>query len=168
MFFNFLDVKILILHKYKLRQNLYVHVCVHAKSPESCQTLCDPLDCSPPGPLSMIFLARMLEWVAVPSSRMYMYMQNIFTEQVQRFNFASNFLIITSISFLHFVYGYIQKTPAGNLQLILQNTGQCILLYLLDGFGRSRYHRLLLCDNISLQFNAGVYNLLGLINNIQC
>ena len=119
-------------------------------------------------PLSMIFQARMLEWVAVPSSRMYMYMQNIFTEQVWRFYFASNFLIITSISFLHFVYRNIFKTPACSLQLILQYTGQCILLYLLDGSSRSRYHRLLLCDNISLQFNAAVYDLLGLINKIQC
>ena len=60
-------------------------------------------------PLSTIFQARMLEWVAVPSSRMFMYMHNIFTEQVWRFYFASNFLIITSISFLHFVYGNIFK-----------------------------------------------------------
>ena len=25
-----------------------MHACMHAKSLESCQTLCDPLDCSPP------------------------------------------------------------------------------------------------------------------------
>ena len=35
-----------------------------------CQTLCDPLDCSPPG-LSVheILQARKLEWVAIPFSR---------------------------------------------------------------------------------------------------
>ena len=39
--------------------------------PQSCLTLCDPTDCSPPGSsLSMgIFQARTLEWVAMPSCR---------------------------------------------------------------------------------------------------
>ena len=41
-----------------------------AKSLQSCPTLCDPLDCSPPGAsVHGIFQARILEWVAMPSSR---------------------------------------------------------------------------------------------------
>ena len=37
---------------------------------QSCSTLCDPMDCSPPGiPVPEIFQARILEWVALPSSR---------------------------------------------------------------------------------------------------
>ena len=33
---------------------------------QSCPTLCDPMDCSLPGPLSMgILQARILEWVAI-------------------------------------------------------------------------------------------------------
>ena len=37
---------------------------------QSCQTLCNPIDCSPPGsPVHGILQARILEWVAVPSSR---------------------------------------------------------------------------------------------------
>ena len=37
---------------------------------QSCLTLCDPMDCSPPGSsVHGIFQARMLEWVAIPSSR---------------------------------------------------------------------------------------------------
>ena len=37
---------------------------------QSCPTLWDPMDCSPPGPLSMrILWARILEWVAMPSFR---------------------------------------------------------------------------------------------------
>ena len=37
---------------------------------QSCLTLCDPMDCSPPGSLLMgILLARILEWVAMASSR---------------------------------------------------------------------------------------------------
>ena len=35
-----------------------------------CQTLCDPLDCSPSGSsVHGILLARTLEWVAIPFSR---------------------------------------------------------------------------------------------------
>ena len=35
-----------------------------------CLTLCDPMDCSPPGPsVQGILQARTLEWVALPSSR---------------------------------------------------------------------------------------------------
>ena len=41
-----------------------------AKSLQSCLTLCDPIDCSPPGvPVSGILQARTLEWVAISFSR---------------------------------------------------------------------------------------------------
>ena len=37
---------------------------------QSCPLLCDPMDCSPPGScVHGILQARMLEWVAIPSSR---------------------------------------------------------------------------------------------------
>ena len=37
---------------------------------QSCPTLCDPMDCSPPASsVHGIFQARVLEWVAVSSSR---------------------------------------------------------------------------------------------------
>ena len=40
-----------------------------AKSLQSCPTLCDPIDGSPPGsPVPGIFQARILEWVAISSS----------------------------------------------------------------------------------------------------
>ena len=43
--------------------------CVHAQSLQTCPTLCDPMDCSPPGSsVHGILQARILEWVAVPSS----------------------------------------------------------------------------------------------------
>ena len=43
--------------------------CVRAKSLQSCLTLCDSMDCSPPGSsVHGILQARTLEWVAVPSS----------------------------------------------------------------------------------------------------
>ena len=37
---------------------------------QSCPTLCDPMDCSPPGSsVHGIFQARILEWVAISFSR---------------------------------------------------------------------------------------------------
>ena len=43
---------------------------VHANSHQSCLTLCDPLDRSPPGSsVHRILQARILEWVATPYSR---------------------------------------------------------------------------------------------------
>ena len=44
--------------------------CMHAKSLQSRTALCDPTDCSPPGfSVHGVFQARILEWVAMPSSR---------------------------------------------------------------------------------------------------
>ena len=55
------------LRKYNATQP---RVCMHAKSFQSCPTLCDPKDCSPPGSsVHGILQARILEWVALPSSR---------------------------------------------------------------------------------------------------
>ena len=43
-------------------------VAAAAKSRQSCPTLCDPIDGSPPGsPVPGILQARTLEWVAMPS-----------------------------------------------------------------------------------------------------
>ena len=45
-------------------------LCTHAKSLQSCPTLCKPMDYSPPGSsVHGILQARKLEWVAMPSSR---------------------------------------------------------------------------------------------------
>ena len=44
--------------------------CIHAKPLQSCPTLYDPMDCSPPGsPVHGILQASIREWVAMPSSR---------------------------------------------------------------------------------------------------
>ena len=43
---------------------------VKVKAVQSCPTLCNPVDCSPPGPsVHEILQARILEWVAIPFSR---------------------------------------------------------------------------------------------------
>ena len=49
---------------------LQVSLCLHAKSLQSCPILCDPMDCSLPGSsVHGILQTRILEWVAMPSSR---------------------------------------------------------------------------------------------------
>ena len=49
--------------------NLTFYVCTRAKSLQSCPTLCDSVDCNPPGfSVCGILQARILEWVAMPSS----------------------------------------------------------------------------------------------------
>ena len=48
---------------------LWQHTAAAAKSLQSCPTLCDPIDGSPPGSLVPgILQARTLEWVAISSS----------------------------------------------------------------------------------------------------
>ena len=49
---------------------LYMCACMRAKSLQSCSTLWDAMDCSPPGySVHGILQARILEWVAISSSR---------------------------------------------------------------------------------------------------
>ena len=51
-------------------QNLFFsNPCMHAKSFRSCLTLCDPMDCSPPGsPVPGILQAGTLEGAGISSS----------------------------------------------------------------------------------------------------
>ena len=45
------------------------HVFAHTLVTQSCQILCDPMDCSPPSSsVHEILQARILEWVAIPFS----------------------------------------------------------------------------------------------------
>ena len=47
----------------------FVAAAAAAKSLQSCQTLCEPIDGSPPSsPIPGILQARTLEWVAISSS----------------------------------------------------------------------------------------------------
>ena len=47
-----------------------MHGYVHAKSLQSCPTLCNPMDHSPPGSsVHGVIQARILEWAAVPFSK---------------------------------------------------------------------------------------------------
>ena len=57
----------------RLLPSSHTHLCkkyVCAKSLQSCPTLCDPMDCSPPdSSVQGIIQAGILEWVAMSSSR---------------------------------------------------------------------------------------------------
>ena len=53
-----------------------IHICMYAaaaaKLLQSCLTLCDPIDSSPPGsPVPGILQARTLEWVVISFSSIY-------------------------------------------------------------------------------------------------
>ena len=49
-------------------------LCVLRLVPQSCPTVCNPTDCSPPvSSVHGILQARILEWVVMPSSRGYMF-----------------------------------------------------------------------------------------------
>ena len=53
----------------------YYAAAAAAKSLQSCPTLCNPMDCSPPGSsIPGIFQARVLEWVAIALSDSYIVM----------------------------------------------------------------------------------------------
>ena len=46
---------------------MLLHMCVHAKSLQSCPTLCNPMNYRPPvSSVHEILQARILEWVAMP------------------------------------------------------------------------------------------------------
>ena len=52
--------------KCKVKFPVTLHGAAAAKSLQSCPTLCDPIDSSPPGsPVPGILQARTLEWVAI-------------------------------------------------------------------------------------------------------
>ena len=55
---------------------IWIYICMRAKSLQLCPTLCDPMDCSPPGcSVHRILQARILERVAMP------FLQGIFPTQ---------------------------------------------------------------------------------------
>ena len=60
--------------KKKIKRDIYILVitiaAAAAKSLQSCLTLCDPIDGSPPGsPIPGILQARILRWVAISFSK---------------------------------------------------------------------------------------------------
>ena len=86
---------------------------VCAKSLQWCLTLCDPMDCSPPGSsVHGILQARIWEWVAVPSSR------GIFLTQ------ASNLHLLC---LLHWQVGSLPLALPGKASRVPRNRGAQIV-----------------------------------------
>ena len=55
---------------FKVSVKYNITVTIIPKVAQSCLTLCDPVDCSPPGSsIHGILQARILEWVAISFSR---------------------------------------------------------------------------------------------------
>jgi len=53
----------------KIKHRFAVRVCIRAKLLQSCMSLCNPMDCSPPGSsVHGTLQARILEWVAISFS----------------------------------------------------------------------------------------------------
>ena len=66
---------------------------IHAKSVQSCPTLCNPTDSSPPGSsVHRILEARILEWVAISFS-------NLFHKNIE-FSFIKMYLLFTHEMYL--------------------------------------------------------------------
>ena len=58
------------LYSFATLNHTHMYLCMHAKSLQLCLTLCNPLDCSSPGSsIHGIIQTRVLEWIAMPSSR---------------------------------------------------------------------------------------------------
>ena len=58
--------------KFDEKQDFYISLIVTVLVTQSYLTLCEPMDCSPPGSsVHEILQARILEWVAIPFSRGY-------------------------------------------------------------------------------------------------
>ena len=67
--FRWIDISAIASHTWVI-QSLNRYLCVHAKSLQSCPTLCDTMNCSPSAnSVHVILHARILECVAMPSTR---------------------------------------------------------------------------------------------------
>ena len=69
IYFHFSHPIVSLLCSHHIINPQYIAAAAAAKSLQSCPTLCDPIDCSPPGsPILGILQARTLEWVAISFS----------------------------------------------------------------------------------------------------
>ena len=63
----------------------YLSMLCYAKSLQSCLTLCDPIDSSPPGsPVPGILQARTLEWVAISFSNAWKWKMKVKVKSLSR------------------------------------------------------------------------------------
>ena len=78
----------------RVGHHLVTEQCVHAKLLHSCSTLPSHMDYNPPGSsIHGIFQARILEWVAMPSSRGSSWPSSIFLIEPMSPSLAGRFII---------------------------------------------------------------------------
>ena len=89
---------------YRQWEHWKISAAAAAKSLQSCLTLWDPRDGSPPGsPIPGIFQARTLEWVAISFSNVWKWKVKVKSfSRVQKYTFSGTLLLIT-------FYQYIQN-----------------------------------------------------------
>ena len=83
----------------------YLAAAAAAKSIQSCPTLCDPIDSSPPGfSIHGIFQARVLEWVAIALSERFCYrLTKISWGEIGIWRTAPCFTMISFV-FIYFIF----------------------------------------------------------------
>ena len=103
--FIFLDIFI----SYNIRE---LYICACAKSLQSCLTLCDPTDCSPPGSsVHGLLQARILEWVAIPfSSRSFPFRDQTWLSCTadRFFTIWATIVFIFFIGYLYFLFSFLK------------------------------------------------------------
>ena len=81
--------------------NMFCSSLIHAKTLQLCLTLCDPMNWSPPGSsVHGILQAKILEWVAMPSSR-----------ESSQLRYRTQYLRL-----LHWQVGSLPLAPPGRLK----------------------------------------------------
>ena len=88
------------------------HLCLWLKITQLCLTICNPMDCSPPdSSVHGILQARILEWVAIPFSRicLYIFSKYLFGHKVPS-GFSIRWYEKTQIKFLANPIQYIWRS----------------------------------------------------------
>ena len=96
---------------------------------QSCPTLCDPMDCSPPGSsVHGILQARILEWIAIPFSRGSFWPR----DQTRVFFIAGRFFTVWATGKITLslapVYSFELKAQSDGLDSLLKNNEWCQVL----------------------------------------
>ena len=94
-------------------------ICVCVLVAQSCPTLCDPMDCSPPGSsVHRIFQTRILEWVAISFSRR----SSQPRDQTQVSYIAGGFFANWATKEAQTVYTLFQVVPAQHCTVCLMHS----------------------------------------------
>ena len=133
-------------------------------STQSCHTLCDPIDCSPPGSsVHGILQAGILEWVATPFSRGYSWPRDWTLVSCVAGRFFT-IMMVAGVLFIYLVYfahWWIPRTDSGHRScsmLISMTTSKWIT---------KRMHEWIYCPVIMLNLGAATGQQFPFLLNIR-